>query len=320
MLETLYSSNAAPMPGIPIDHAQAATNMPWSYNTSASSATDSSARRRRTQLDPRRNRPSATASYGQSSASNRNTSANSTTSASDDGTISLTIPPPIDPGVFRSLKEIRRLVDDAADLALRAASGIVGPSGPSPDIAFLAGGNTYGSGTNGNNTNSNPGGRKSTLSTLRLNRMRAQAVEKLAAAYRIDEVATCVMVMKGTSALEDLADRVLRQGECYLLYAQSPAHLPSADSSNIDAQYVRFFHQKVPSRWALIVRWYTCTAYSSHLIPLTIALDSSAILRPNRLTRLLLQDQATSRTTELAELSSVSLNNTTPLFETLLTD
>ena len=34
------------------------------------------------------------------------------------------LPPPIDPAVFRGVSEIRKLVDDASDLAVRAASGL----------------------------------------------------------------------------------------------------------------------------------------------------------------------------------------------------
>lgn len=177
-----------------------------------------SARKRRTQLDPRRNR--AGNSFGQSGGRS-----STSTNATDDSTVTLTIPPPVDPGVFRSLKEIRRLVDDAADLALRAASGLVNPGSPSLDLSFSNYPNGTGGGYGNNmnqNTNTNPGGRKSTLSTLRLNRMRALSVQKLAAAYRLDEVATCVMVMKGTSALEDIADKVLRHGWCYSSICRGP--------------------------------------------------------------------------------------------------
>ena len=43
--------------------------------------------------------------------------------------------------------------------------------------------------------------------------MRVLAVQKLAAAYRIDEVASSVMVMQGGSLFDDIAERVLRVGE-----------------------------------------------------------------------------------------------------------
>jgi hypothetical protein len=48
-------------------------------------------------------------------------------------------PPPIDPGIFRSLVAIRRLVDDASELSVRAASGLSTAAlrGPSP-LRFMA--------------------------------------------------------------------------------------------------------------------------------------------------------------------------------------
>jgi hypothetical protein len=39
------------------------------------------------------------------------------------------------------------------------------------------------------------------------------AVQKLAAAYKADEIAASVMVMQGASALDDLAERVLKVGK-----------------------------------------------------------------------------------------------------------
>ena len=39
------------------------------------------------------------------------------------------------------------------------------------------------------------------------------AVQKLAGAYKADEIAASVMVMQGASALDDLAERVLKVGE-----------------------------------------------------------------------------------------------------------
>jgi hypothetical protein len=56
------------------------------------------------------------------------------------------------------------------------------------------------------------------------------AVSKLAQAYAIDEVAASVAVMQGATAIDDIADKVLR-------------HEPS----NVDAMLVGFFHDKIPS-------------------------------------------------------------------------
>jgi hypothetical protein len=65
-----------------------------------------------------------------------------------------------------------------------------------------------------------------------VHRLRALAVQKLAAAYCADEVAASVMVMQGGSVFDDIAQRVLRH-----------------DPQNPDAQYVHFFHEKIPSRY-----------------------------------------------------------------------
>jgi hypothetical protein len=51
---------------------------------------------------------------------------------------------------------------------------------------------------------------------------------------RADElgVAASVAVMQGSTSLEDLAQRVLKY-----------------DPTSLDAQYVHFFHEKIPSRF-----------------------------------------------------------------------
>ena len=56
------------------------------------------------------------------------------------------------------------------------------------------------------------GGRNVSMSTKRIHRLRALAVQKLAAAYRADEIASSVMVMQGGSVFEDIAERVLKFG------------------------------------------------------------------------------------------------------------
>lgn len=50
----------------------------------------------------------------------------------------------------------------------------------------------------------------SRISGLRQHRFRELAVQKLARAYRIDEVATSVLTMQGASALDDVASKVGR--------------------------------------------------------------------------------------------------------------
>lgn len=61
--------------------------------------------------------------------------------------------------------------------------------------------------------------------------MRELAVHKLSQAYRLDEIATSVATMQGASALDQVATFVLQR-----------------NPNNIEAKYVHFFHEKIPSR------------------------------------------------------------------------
>ncbi|SCV71145.1 BQ2448_2733 [Microbotryum intermedium] len=128
------------------------------------------------------------------------------------------LPSPIDPAVFRGVSQIRKLVDDASDLAVRAAVGMapaaLGSGGGAPPLSAGP-----------------EGGRNIVMSPVRQHRLRALAVSKLAEAYRIDEIAASVAVMQSATGLDDLAQRVLKQ---------EPSHL--------DALYVHFHHEKIPSR------------------------------------------------------------------------
>jgi hypothetical protein len=130
------------------------------------------------------------------------------------------IPPPVDPGVFRSVTSIRRYIDEASDLAVRAASG----------LSAVALGAVRGGGSSASYSNPSPwataqslginpfndpagNGRNVSMSATRIHRLRALAVSRLAAAYRTDEIAASVMVMQGASALDDIAERVLKIGK-----------------------------------------------------------------------------------------------------------
>ncbi|ORY79273.1 hypothetical protein BCR35DRAFT_352714 [Leucosporidium creatinivorum] len=138
------------------------------------------------------------------------------------------LPPPIDPAAFRGVGEIRKLVDDASDLAVRAASGMsaaaLGAFNPSSS-GMGSGGEQQGMGSLGGS------GRNATMSPVRQHRLRALAVGKLAEAYKIDEIAASVCVMQSATGLDDLAQRVLKY-----------------EPESLDAQYVHFFHEKIPSR------------------------------------------------------------------------
>ncbi|KAG9033018.1 hypothetical protein FRB95_000680 [Tulasnella sp. JGI-2019a] len=151
------------------------------------------------------------------------------------------LPPPIDPGVFGSVITIRKLIDEAEDLVLRVASGMSGPAmnsmnanlnaftnGMSPSTKATAMALGLGVGPSGEISS---GGRTPPMSATRAHKLRVLAVHKVADAYRIDEIIASVMIMQGASALDDLAERVLK-----------------TEPRNADAKYVHFFHEKIPVR------------------------------------------------------------------------
>ncbi|KAK0736219.1 hypothetical protein B0T21DRAFT_288023, partial [Apiosordaria backusii] len=132
-------------------------------------------------------------------------------------------PRPIDPAVFFDLVKIRRLVDEAVDLAVRAASGVASLNQQSiPGLHHMA--------ALGFGFGFRPG-TQTKLSPERKHRMRKDATHKLCKAYRLDEIACSVSTMQSTSALEEVAALVLQR---------------SPDDN--DAKYVHFFHEKIPSR------------------------------------------------------------------------
>ncbi|KAF1846483.1 uncharacterized protein K460DRAFT_417547 [Cucurbitaria berberidis CBS 394.84] len=135
-------------------------------------------------------------------------------------------PHPIDPAVFYDLVKIRKAVDEATNLAVRATSGLTSAAlnnslnaGNSMLGSAAALGIGYG------------GGGTSKLSRERKHRMRELATSKLSQAYHLDEIAASVATMQSASTLEDVAHLVLQR---------NPA--------DVDAKYVHFFHEKIPSR------------------------------------------------------------------------
>ena len=138
-------------------------------------------------------------------------------------------PRPIDPAVFFDLVKIRRLVEEATDLAVRAANGTTSSSlsnALNASNGLWTGGNAaaLGLGLGG-------GGGTAKLSRERKHRMREHATQKLSKAYHLDEIAASVATMQSASALEDVARLVLQRQE-----------------DHSDAKYVHFFHEKIPSR------------------------------------------------------------------------
>jgi hypothetical protein len=137
-------------------------------------------------------------------------------------------PRPIDPAVFFDLLKIRKLVDDATNLAVRAASGVTSSSLTS---SLNAGNGLLGNGGAALGLGLGGGGGNAKLSRERKHRMREQATQKLSKAYHLDEIACSVATMQSASTLEDVAQLVLQRNPL-----------------DADAKYVHFFHEKIPSR------------------------------------------------------------------------
>jgi hypothetical protein len=162
--------------------------------------------------------------------------------------------------VFFDLVKIRKYVDEATNLAVRAAAGLASSMSPKDSGLFGAAG-VLGLGLSG------PAPR---LSRERKHRMRELATQKLAKAYKLDEIAASVATMQSASSLEDVANLVLKR-----------------DPADPDAMYVHFFHEKIPSRMLA-----DCTS----LAPLDRVIDERASegapLRTRAVTRMFKDDYA----------------------------
>lgn len=137
-------------------------------------------------------------------------------------------PRPIDPAVFFDILKIRQLVDEATNLAVRAASGVTSSS---LSNSLNAGNGLLGNGWTALGLGIGGGGGNAKLSKERKHRMREQATQKLSKAYHLDEIACSVATMQSASTLEDVAQLVLQR-----------------NPNDSDAKYVHFFHEKIPSR------------------------------------------------------------------------
>ncbi|KAH0843139.1 hypothetical protein AYO21_03430 [Fonsecaea monophora] len=135
-------------------------------------------------------------------------------------------PRPFTPALIFDLVKIRRLVDEATDLVVRAASGI----STSVMQSSSKKGMFYGNDAEILGLSTQKGMVYPKLSRERQYRMRDQATQKLFQAYCLDEIAASVITMQSASALEDVAKLVLDREE-----------------HNPHAQYVHFFHEKIPS-------------------------------------------------------------------------
>lgn len=123
--------------------------------------------------------------------------------------------------MFRSVTSIRRLIDEAAELSVRASSGLsaaelgsLGGNRGASGIAGLSSSSWAAAQTLGiNPLGGPPSGRNVAMSAMRIHRLRALAVQKLAQAYKADEIASSVMVMQGGSVFDDVAEKVLKIGQ-----------------------------------------------------------------------------------------------------------
>ena len=120
----------------------------------------------------------------------------------------------VDPAVFYDVVKIRKAVDEAAQDSVRASTGI-------SNTAMTGRMDYFGAG----------GGPSSQLSKERIFKIRQKAVRLLSKAFALDEVAASVATMQATSTVEDVAQHVLKR-----------------EGTNVDAKYVHFFHEKIPSR------------------------------------------------------------------------
>ncbi|KAI9782926.1 MAG: hypothetical protein M1839_004401 [Geoglossum umbratile] len=178
-------------------------------------------------------------------------------------------PHPIDPAVFYDLVKIRRLVEEATTLAVRATSGVTSSylnNSLNASNGLLGGGGAaaLGLGLGGG------GGGNSRLSKERKHRMRELATQKLSRAYHLDEIAASVATMQSASTLEEVAKLVLQRS-----------------SNDSDAKYVHFFHEKIPSRMLA-----KCTSLQPLDDVIADRPSEAAPLRTRAVTRMFKEDYA----------------------------
>ncbi|KAH8704426.1 hypothetical protein GQ44DRAFT_630410, partial [Phaeosphaeriaceae sp. PMI808] len=176
-------------------------------------------------------------------------------------------PHPIDPAVFYDLVKIRKQVDEATNLAVRATSGLTSAAlnnSLNAGNSMLGGAAALGIGYGGGGTGK--------LSRERKHRMRELATNKLSQAYHLDEIAASVATMQSASTLEDVAHLVLQRNPL--------------DS---DAKYVHFFHEKIPSRMMA-----QCTPLDALNDIIADRPNDASPLRTRALTRIFKEDYVNS--------------------------
>lgn len=131
--------------------------------------------------------------------------------------------------MFFDLVKIRRLVEEATTLTVRASNGTT--SSALSNSLNASNGTLYGGSAAALGIGVGGSGVNAKLSRERRHRMREHASQKLSHAFHLDEIAASVATMQSASALEEVAKFVLQR---------------NGDDS--DAKYVHFFHEKIPSR------------------------------------------------------------------------
>lgn len=177
-------------------------------------------------------------------------------------------PHPIDPAVFYDLVKIRKAVDEATNLAVRATSGLTSQAlsnSLNAGNGMLGSAAALGIGYGGHAANAK-------LSRERKHRMRELATAKLSQAYHLDEIAASVATMQSASTLEDVAMLVLQR---------SP--------NDVDAKYVHFFHEKIPSRMMA-----QCTPLDTLNDIIADRTTDASPLRTRALTRIFKEDYVNS--------------------------
>ncbi|KAF2249293.1 hypothetical protein BU26DRAFT_519413, partial [Trematosphaeria pertusa] len=110
------------------------------------------------------------------------------------------------------------------------------------------------------------------LSRERKHRMRELATAKLSQAYHLDEIAASVATMQSASTLEDVAHLVLQR-----------------NPTDVDAKYVHFFHEKIPSRMMA-----QCTPLDTLNEIISERPNDGSPLRTRALTRIFKEDYVNS--------------------------
>lgn len=122
----------------------------------------------------------------------------------------------MDPAILFDLVKIRRLVDEATDLAVCATNGTT--SSARGNCHHASNGFPGRRGTAALGFGIRGGGPNTKLSKERRHRMRQHATQMLSHAYNLDEIAASVAAMQSASVLEQVAKDVLTRMRTTLMH------------------------------------------------------------------------------------------------------